>query len=281
MQKTEQKIERRFHWINAAFITLSPPAALVLGIWSVYHSGFQWVDLFIFLSMYWLTGSMGISAGYHRYYAHRSFECNRVVQFFILIFGACALQNSLLEWASEHRYHHRHTDTELDPYNIKRGFFWAHMGWVYFKYAEPSTFANAKDLSKSGLVRWQHKYYIPIAFIVGYGLPALVGWFFGRPLEAMIWGGLIRTVAVHHATFLINSAAHTFGKRPHSEETTARDSWWLPFFSFGEGYHNYHHSYPSDYRNGVAWYHWDPNKWMIKTFSFFGWTWDLRKITAR
>jgi stearoyl-CoA desaturase (delta-9 desaturase) len=106
--------------------------------------------------------------------------------------------------------------------------------------------------------------------------PVLLGAAFGRPGAGLVWGVLLRLVVVHHATFLTNSAAHTFGARKHSAQTSARDSWWLPLFSFGEGYHNYHHAYPSDYRNGVAWHHWDPTKWVIRALSLPGWTHSLR-----
>jgi stearoyl-CoA desaturase (delta-9 desaturase) len=123
---------------------------------------------------------------------------------------------------------------------------------------------------------WQHRHYVTLALAVGLGLPFLVGLCFGRPWGGLIWGGLIRVVVVHHATFLINSAAHTTGRQTHSDATSARDSWWLPIVSFGEGYHNFHHTYPSDYRNGAAWYHWDPTKWAIKALSLSGLTWNLR-----
>lgn len=272
--------DKRFDWVNAAVIVLSPPAAVVATILYLQAAGFHWGDLLSFGVMYALTGT-AISAGYHRYFSHRAFECNRVMQFLLLAFGAASLQNSVLSWASDHRVHHRHTDDEKDPYSVNRGFFWAHMGWIFFKPAVPSDFDNVKDLKKSTMVRLQHRFYLPVALLVGLGVPFLIGLCFGRPWGGVIWGGLLRTVVVHHTTFLINSAAHMFGKKPHSQEISARDSWWLPFLSFGEGYHNFHHSYPSDYRNGVAWYHWDTTKWMISLFARLGWTWNLRRVARR
>jgi stearoyl-CoA desaturase (Delta-9 desaturase) len=225
--------------------------------------------------MYVLTGT-AITAGYHRFYSHRTYRCNRVIQFFMLVFGASALQNSALSWVSDHRYHHRHTDQEADPYNINKGFFWAHVGWIYYKTVGPRTYANAEELKRDPLVMWQHRWYPALAVVVGQLLPLFVGYLLGRPWGCWIWGGLVRTVAVHHATFLINSVAHTVGRKNHSDATSARDSWWLPIFSFGEGYHNFHHTYPGDYRNGSAWYHWDPTKWSIQAMSLVGLAWDLR-----
>ncbi len=272
----ETLLPRRFHWTNALIITLTPPAALLGTFFYIRAHGFTGADLFIFLLMYALTG-MGITAGYHRYLAHRAYQCNSVVKFLLLCFGASALQNSALSWVSDHRYHHQHTDAEADPYNIQKGFFWAHIGWIFFQPSIARDFPNVPDLKKDRLVMWQHRNYLLIAFVTGLVLPLLIGFAFGRPGAGLIYGVLLRLVVVHHATFLTNSAAHRFGNQKHSERTSARDSWWLPFFSFGEGYHNYHHAYPSDYRNGAAWHHFDPTKWVIRLLAIPGWTYQLRR----
>ncbi len=266
----------RIDWINSAVIVLSPLLAIAGAIYAVRTSGFALVDLGILVAFFILAG-MGITVGYHRHFSHLSYEAHPVARFFMLVAGASALQNSALAWASDHRDHHQFTDGPKDPYNINKGFFWAHMGWIFFQPVTPPDFANVKDLKRDPLVMWQHRNYLAIAILSGFVLPTLVGALFGRALEGFVWGGLVRLVLVHHSTFLINSAAHIFGERHHSEATTARDSWWLPFISFGEGYHNYHHSYPSDYRNGVAWHHFDPSKWIIATMEKIGLAWNLRR----
>ena len=270
--------QRRFDWVNAAVITLSPPAAALACVFYIHAYGFRWGDLLSFIVMYGLTGT-AISAGYHRYFSHRAFSCSPAIRFLMLIFGAATLENSALSWVSDHRNHHRHTDHEEDPYNIQNGFFWAHMGWIYFKPAVKRDYGNVADLKKDPWVMWQHRYYVPIALITGLGIPFLIGLCFGRPLGGVIWGGLLRMVVVHHSTWLINSAAHSVGKKTYSDSTSARDSWWLPIISFGEGYHNYHHTFPTDYRNGPAWYHWDTTKWLIHALSLAGLTWELRRCT--
>ncbi len=267
---------KKLNWGNASFLTLLPLAAFLSVSFYIYHQGIIWQDIALFVVLYTMAG-LGVTAGYHRYYAHRAFECNKLMQFLFLVFGAAALENSLLCWASDHRIHHRYVDKEKDPYNIKKGFFWAHMGWIFFDEREGRTFSNANDLTKDKLVMWQHKYYLPIAIIAGFGIPMLIGLAYGRPWGGLIWGGLIRQFFTHHSTFLINSAAHWFGKRPYSQANTARDSWWLALFSFGEGFHNFHHAFPSDYRNGVRWYHWDPTKWLIRSMSYVKMTWGLRR----
>jgi stearoyl-CoA desaturase (delta-9 desaturase) len=268
---------KRFDWLNALVLTSTPIAAVVLAVWYVRSEGFVWTDLVPFVAMYFLTG-LAITAGYHRYYAHRTYACHPIVQALMLLFGAAALQNSALAWVSDHRTHHRHVDQAADPYNIRRGFLWAHIGWIFFQDA-PGTpkVANVRDLERSRLVRLQARLYVLLAVGVGLGVPYLIGLAFDRPWGGVLWGGLVRTVLVHHCTFLINSAAHYTGERPYSTEVSARDNRWLALLSYGEGYHNFHHAFPGDYRNGVAWYHFDPTKWTIRSLAAVRLAWGLRR----
>lgn len=257
-------------WMNILFLTLSPIAAVVGTIWYTRLHGFQLPDLGIFFLFYALTGGVGICAGYHRRFSHRSYECRPVLEFLYLIFGAAALQNSALQWSRDHRIHHQQIDQDDDPYNIRKGFFYAHMGWIFYKNPKDNDFSAVPDLTKNKLVMWQHRYYLPIALTVGFVLPTLIGWAFGRPLAGLLWGGLVRTVVVHHLTFFINSLAHMVGTRPFTEAFSARDSWWLAFLTYGEGYHNFHHRFASDYRNGYRWYHYDPTKWWVNVMRWIG-----------
>ncbi|MBI2071112.1 MAG: fatty acid desaturase [Elusimicrobia bacterium] len=268
--------QREFNWVNIAFLTLSPIAAIIGAVLYIYHQGFHWVDLVLFVFMAMSTG-VAITAGYHRYFAHRTYECRPGIQFLYHLFGAAALQNSVLYWASDHRYHHRYVDTEDDPYNIMKGIFWAHMGWIFYKTRPDRNFDSIPDLKEDRLVIWQNRYYLPIAITVSFVLPTLIGWAVGRPFGGFLWGGLLRVVLVHHGTFLINSAAHFIGAQPYSNKDTSRDNWWLAPFTFGEGYHNFHHAFQGDYRNGHAWYHWDPCKWWVWTISHVGLTWRLNR----
>ena len=127
-------------------------------------------------------------------------------------------------------------------------------------------------------VRWQHRNDVAIALVVGFAVPALVGGFMGRAFGMLLWAGLIRVVIVHHATFFINSLAHMWGQQPYSRKDSSRDSWWLALLTNGEGYHNFHHMFPSDYRNGIQWYQWDPTKWLIRGLSFTGMTRKLHRV---
>ncbi|MEQ8767074.1 MAG: fatty acid desaturase [Planctomycetota bacterium] len=265
-----------FNWGAAAYLFLAPVGAIV-GL-TVYISrfGVHPLEPVLFVLFYLLSG-LGITAGYHRYYSHQSYRCHPIVQIFHLIFGAIALQQPVYDWARNHRLHHRYSDTDRDPHNIRRGFFWAHMGWVLFDHGYEGNYTTVKDLSDNRLVQWQRRLYWPIFVLFAIGLPLFLGSLYGRPGGALLWAGLLRIVLQSHATYAINSFAHTFGRRPHSTRTEARDSLLLALVSHGEGYHNYHHRFASDYRNGHLWHHWDPTKWFIKGLSYFGLTYDLKR----
>lgn len=265
-----------FSWGNTLFLVATPFVALALTPIYLQQSGFAWSDLAIFTFMLMASG-FSITVGYHRLFAHQTFETNALVRFFFLLFGAAAMQNSAFKWCSDHRYHHRFVDKEGDPYSISKGFFHAHMGWIFRSDPKERSFANATDLEADPLVSWQHRYFLLIAFAVSFGLPTFLGWLVGRPFAGFFIGGLVRLLVVHHGTFLINSSAHTFGTRPYSTKVSARDCWWLAFFTNGEGYHNFHHAFANDYRNGIRWFHWDPSKWMILTLNYLGMSRNLSR----
>lgn len=267
-------------WVNTIFLTVTPILGIGGVIYSLATTGFHWGNFLLFLVMAILTG-LAITAGYHRLFAHRSYRTHPWIKAFFLLFGAASVENSAYKWASDHRYHHRHEDTDADPYNINRGFFWAHMGWIFYKDATDRSYQNVEDLRKDRLIMFQDRHYLAMAIVMNMVVPTLIGALWGMPLEGFIWGGLFRVVFNHHATFLINSAAHWFGKKPYNPECTARDCWWLSFFAYGEGYHNFHHTFASDYRNGVKWYNWDPSKWIIYGLEKFGWATQLQRTPAK
>jgi len=274
-----QAARKKLNWVNISVLFATPLLAVLSFITYTYYQGFSLFDLIPFVLMYAFCG-ISITAGYHRLWAHRAYKCNPVIQAFFAFFGASQIENSVLAWVADHRIHHRYVDKEEDPYNINKGFFWAHMGWILFE--DPprkQTLDNVKDLKKFWILRFQHKYYVLLAAIAGIGVPFALGLAWGRPWGAVIWGGLIRLVVVHHSTFLINSAAHCFGKQPFSKRNSARDSFWLALLSHGEGYHNFHHAFPSDYRNGIAWHNWDPTKWIIRSLSYFGLSGELHRTS--
>lgn len=238
--------------------------------------GYTWLDWCMFGILYAITG-LGITVGYHRLISHRSFVCADWVKVGFLIVGGWALQNSALKWGTDHIRHHAECDQDADPYNAQRGFWHSHCGWI-FTDQRHSDEKYARRLRQDRIVMWQHRYYTPI-FLSGMALPFIVGflhagWIGG--LGCFMLAGVGRTFAVLNSTFCINSVCHLWGSQPHSRADSSRDSWLVSLLTFGEGYHNYHHAYPSDYRNGPRWYNFDPSKWIIYALSSFGLVWSLR-----
>lgn len=274
-----QDSDRPLDLVNAVFLTATPLFAVAGTLWYGWRYGITWLEIANFLVMFALT-SVSVTAGYHRYYSHRSFECSKAVQLFFLVFGAASVENSILNWGSDHRYHHRFVDREGDPYDITKGGFYAHMGWIFYKDTRDQgrRFENCPDLTKDPLVMWQHRWYIPLVVGFTFLLPTLIGLAGGRPLGGLIFGGVLRCVMVHHTTFFINSLAHLYGTRPYSLKDTARDSWWLAPLTFGEGYHNFHHKFQADYRNGIKWWQFDSTKWFINLLSWTGQAWRLKRV---
>ena len=263
---------------NVLFLTVTPIVAFAGTALYVHYNGVRAADLAIFAVMYILSG-LSITAGYHRYFSHKTYECSKPLQLFYLIFGAAAFENTVLHWSSDHRYHHQFVDQEEDPYNILKGGFYAHMGWILLKNPRPRSvrFQNIPDLLKNPLAVWQDKHYLSIAITAGFVLPTLVGLAFGHPLAGLLWGGFLRVVLVEHMTFLINSAAQLYGSRPYSLDNTARDNAWLGIVTFGEGYHNFHHRFPADYRNGLRAHQFDATKWWLLAMRPLGLVSNLKR----
>jgi stearoyl-CoA desaturase (delta-9 desaturase) len=269
----------RVNWVTALFLLLTPLVTIVWGVAYVRTTSVRAVEVALFAFYVCATG-FSITTGYHRLFAHRSYECSRIVKIVYLLFGAAAFQHSVLTWCSEHRRHHKHLDGDADPYNIRHGFFWAHMGWLLVTdHREQLDLSNVGDLMADPWIRFQHRFYLPIAVVMGFGVPFAFGWAVGYPWGCVLWAGLFRVVLVHHSTFLVNSLAHTLGRRPYVRAVSARDSVVTALLTFGEGYHNFHHRFASDYRNGVARAAWDPSKWLIRTLEMVGLASNLRRVS--
>lgn len=263
----ERKIERkRDNFALTLFVVISLVAVVGVPLFG-YFFDYTWVDWTLFGVFYVITG-LGITVGYHRLISHRSFTCPDPVRIAFLIAGGWALENSALKWCSDHVRHHAKVDQEEDPYNAKKGFWHSHLLWIFFK--DPN--ANDKYTAifrKDKWIMWQHQNYL-IIVATGLLIPAVIG-FIHRgwvgASSAFLLAGVCRTFLVLNSTFCINSICHLWGDQPFGDANSSRDSWWISLITFGEGYHNYHHNYPRDYRNGPKWYNFDPSKWLI--FSLF------------
>ncbi len=279
----------RVEWVTSIFLISTAILTITAVPWYLWSYGWDWFLFGVFLFFYLATG-MSITVGYHRLFSHQAFKAKWPVKLFVLLFGAAAFENAALWWSAEHRKHHKHVDTDDDPYDITKGFFWAHMGWLMFKLKPEPPLDNVADLRKDKLVMWQYKWVHLISFVVSFGLPALIGWLYAvysgnlSPQVGALGGflipGVARVVMVQHATFCINSLCHMIGKRPYSTSHSARDSWVAAIFTMGEGYHNYHHEFQWDYRNGVKPWQLDPSKWIIWTLSKIGLTSDLKRVPS-
>lgn len=276
MQLQTKEIDNHSDWVTRIFLLGTPVLAVALTGYYIATQPFSPAIWIFGLVYYYMTG-MSITGGYHRLFSHCAYEASKPMKVFYALFGAAAFQHSILKWSLDHRLHHRHVDTDADPYSINKGFFFAHIGWMlnYQTYPDNAS-AFVRDLERDKIVYYQHKYYILIASVMCFIFPMFVGWMLGSALGGLAVGGLLRLVLVHHATFLINSWCHMFGQKNFSSEHSAKDSAVMAFFTFGEGYHNFHHTFANDYRNGIRWYHWDPTKWAIRLSAAVGLAKNLR-----
>ncbi|EJD54738.1 hypothetical protein AURDEDRAFT_110242 [Auricularia subglabra TFB-10046 SS5] len=271
---TWKNFYKELNWLSLGIVTITPSIAIhgayttpitrYTAIWSVIY--------------YFITG-LGITAGYHRLWAHRSYNASRPLEWFLAFAGAGAVQGSIRWWSRGHRAHHRYTDTELDPYSAHKGLLWSHIGWVVLKPRRKPGVADVSDLSKNPIVAWQHRNYVHLLVFMGLLLPMLVaglGW--GDWWGGFFFAGAARLTFVHHSTFCINSIAHWLGEAPFDDKHTPRDSFITALVTIGEGYHNFHHEYPSDYRNAIKWFQYDPTKWFIKACQLVGLATQLKKF---
>jgi len=257
--------------VNFLIFTLTLGAALVLVPWWGLTHGFKAVE-WALCAAFLVANGMSITGGYHRLWAHRAYDANVVVKVFYLIFGTMALQNSALAWCSGHRRHHLYVDDEeRDPYSARRGFWFSHIGWMLRDYPSGvEDFSNIPDLRRDRLLDFQHRHYPLLTTVTNFGIPLGAGWLVGDVWGTFLLAGVLRLVLSHHFTFFINSLAHMWGSRPYTDENSARDNPLLAFVTHGEGYHNFHHSFAHDYRNGVRWWQWDPTKWLIASLACLG-----------
>ena len=267
------------NWIPATILVATPIAAAIITPWYLFTHQVSAPVWGVFGAFMVWTG-ISITAGYHRLLSHRAYKAHPVVKNFLLLGSTFAVQGSAFDWVSGHRSHHRHVDDRLeDPYSAKRGFFFSHMGWMLRNYPSGKfDYKNIPDLLKDRTLQIQHKYYGLWVAALNIGVVAAIGWLLGDVWGTLIIVGLLRLVLTHHFTFFINSLCHMFGNRPYTDTNTARDNFILAIFTWGEGYHNYHHFFQYDYRNGVKWWQYDPTKWLIAGLSKIGLTSELRTV---
>lgn len=281
MNTTVKKEHAPINWPAAIMFTITTLVTVIAVPWYGISAGYSTAAWVAFLVLTILT-ELAITAGYHRLWSHNTYKAHWSLRLFYALFGAMALQNTVLDWCSGHRTHHRHVDdVDKDPYSAKRGLWFSHMGWMLRNYESSAsiTFDNVKNLQKDPIVMWQYKYYLPIALGLNIAIPAALGVIFNDFWGMILLAGFLRIVTAHHFTFFINSIVHKWGKQPYTDENTARDNALFAILTHGEGYHNFHHIFQNDYRNGVRWWQYDPTKWFIAVASWFGLATDLKRVS--
>lgn len=231
---------------------------------------FSWGLVALAIGLY-LLRMFGLTAGYHRYFSHRTFKTSRVFQFVLAWIGASSLQKGPLWWAAHHRHHHQHSDQEPDIHSPHQESFWhSHVGWILGSEYEETNFQRIGDFTKYPELRWITKYHhVPPAVLLA--VLALAG---GWP--AVIWGFCISTVITWHITFCINSVSHLVGRRRYATPDDSRNNWFLAILTLGEGWHNNHHYYKASVRQGFYWWEIDVTYYILRGLEALGVVWDLR-----
>ncbi|MBL8023296.1 MAG: acyl-CoA desaturase [Elusimicrobia bacterium] len=218
-----------------------------------------------------LLRKFGITAGYHRYFSHRTFKTNRIGQFVLAWLACSAAQKGPLWWAGHHRSHHQYSDTPEDMHSpMQKGVWYAHMGWILDTKFDETNFKTIPDFARYPELRWLNKFFL-VPPILWAGVCLLIG---GWP--GLIWGFFISTTVLWHTTFLINSACHLFGRRRFQTRDQSRNSFLLALVTLGEGWHNNHHYYPSSVNQGFYWWEVDITYYVLRFFNLFGIVWNLR-----
>lgn len=247
---------------------------------------FTWEGVVVALVLWWLCGGIGICLCYHRLLTHRSFKCPKWFEYLITLIATTNWQGGPIEWVGTHRIHHRHSDHDEDPHSPKHGFNWAHALWCVTKHeGQYDPASAAKDLARDpGMALIDRYHYVAqfvlaaILFVIG-GLQWGQGWSWMNGLTWVVWGICVRMVFTYHATWFVNSAAHTWGYRSHQTKDDSRNLWWVALLSFGEGWHNNHHACDRAAAHGRRWWELDLTYLTIRALAVVGLAWAIVPAT--
>ena len=256
--------DERVNWVSSTpfiLVHVLPLAA----VWTGVTSFDLWLCAGLFaLKMFFIT------AGYHRYFAHRSFKTSRAMQFVLAFGGGMAAQKGALWWGAHHRHHHRFSDQPDDIHSPMKGFWWSHIAWITCSRYSATEFEAIRDFARYPELRFLNTHYWLAPTVLGVACFLLGGW------SALWIGFFLSTVLTYHATFLINSATHLFGRRRYALAVTSRNSLLMALLTFGEGWHNNHHHYQSSANMGFYWWEIDISYYVLKLLAALGLVWDLR-----
>jgi stearoyl-CoA desaturase (delta-9 desaturase) len=233
-------------------------------------TGITWQAIVICVVLYWLR-IFAIGAGYHRYFAHRSYSTSRAFQFMLAVLSQSTAQKSVLWWAAKHRHHHLHSDTVADVHSPRhKGFLYSHVGWIFERRNDKVDLVKIADFARYPELMWLHRLELVPAIALGVICFLIAGW------SGLVVGFFWSTVLVYHATFCINSLAHVHGRKRYVTGDDSRNNWLLAVFTMGEGWHNNHHAYQSSVRQGFKWWEIDGTFYILKALSWTGLIWDLK-----
>jgi len=281
VKEQNQENKKNIVWKNVIWYTILHLGA-VYGFYQTLSNA-KWLTI-IWTYLLYVMGGLGITAGAHRLWSHRSYKANTPYRFILMIFNCVALQNDVIDWARDHRVHHKYSETDADPHNAARGFFFSHMGWLLVK-KHPDVMKKGKQIDLSDLyndpvLAFQRKYYRLLAICLCFVLPTIVPVYLWNEnvTTAYFTAGVFRYTWLLHCTWAINSIAHMFGNRPYDKNINPRQNILAALMSLGEGWHNYHHVFPYDYRASEFPYTVNLSTVFIDSFAKIGWVYDRKSV---
>ena len=247
----------------------------VMALFAFFPFAFSWSAVAVMFFLYWLTSSLGICLGYHRYLTHRGFTLPQWLGYTIILFGSLACQNGPVKWVGQHRMHHAGSDTPEDPHNVKKGFWWAHLFWMFnthSKFDDKQVLRDyTKDFCEDKFYKFLDDYFILVQVVLGFILLAIGG------IPWVIWGIFVRLVVSYHSTWLVNSAAHYFGYVTFPlKDDLSTNCWWVGLLAWGEGWHNNHHAFPKSARHGLRPWEIDMTWWALCVLEKLGLAKDIK-----
>ncbi len=267
--------------IKNYLLKFNPVATAVLGsvhigaLFAFFPFAFSWSAVAVMFFLYWVTCSLGICLGFHRYLTHRGFTLPKWVAYTIVLFGTLACQNGPIKWVGQHRIHHAGSDTPEDPHSAKKGFWWAHLLWMFHthsKFDDQKVLCDyTKDFCEDPFYKFLDKYFVLVQVVFGFILLAIGG------IPWVVWGVFVRLVVSYHSTWLVNSAAHCFGYVTFPlKDDLATNCWWVGLLAWGEGWHNNHHAFPKSARHGLRPWEIDMTWWALCFLEKLGLAKDIK-----
>jgi stearoyl-CoA desaturase (delta-9 desaturase) len=240
-------------------------AVHILALMAFLPGNFSWGGLVLFFVLHWVTGGLGITMGWHRLVAHRSFQTPKWLEYFLVFCGALSCQGGPIWWVGLHRHHHLYSDQNVDHHDSTKGFWWSHFGWMMHEVpAEKEVARFTQDIADDPFYQFLDRYFLGIQAVLAVILYLIGGWSF------VLWGVFLRMVTLYHCTWFVNSATHKFGYRSHESGDRSTNCWWVAVLAYGEGWHNNHHAYQYSARHGLQWWEFDLTWIMIRTLEVLG-----------